>query len=141
MKKIGNPNHQINRYSAISSTNRLSQLPLSNNALALDENFDSLSPLANHNMLYNENQPVPHVHVHQQSKQLNSELNLSFNLIENDIKEIRDYLRHTKKKLETTDSKTKHTKEWKQVALVLDRTLFYLYILANIVSFSVMFNK
>lgn len=77
---------------------------------------------------------IAHVHGHQQSKHLNSELNLSFNLIENDIKEIRDYLRHTRKKLETTDSKTKQNNEWKQVALVLDRALFFLYIIANIVA-------
>ena len=88
-----------------------------------------------------QSQLTRHVHGHRQSKKLSSDLNLGFNIIENDIKEIRDYLRHTRKNLETTDSKTKQTNEWKQVALVLDRTLFYLYILANIVSFSLMFSK
>lgn len=83
---------------------------------------------------------VSHVHGHQQSKQLNNELNLSFNLIENDIKEIRDYLRHTRKKLETTDSKTRQSNDWKQVALVIDRTLFFLYIIANIVAAALMFD-
>jgi hypothetical protein len=72
---------------------------------------------------------------------LNNELSLSFNLIENDIKEIRDYLRHTRKKLETTDAKAKQTNEWKQVALVLDRTLFFLYIIAIVVSVNLMFPK
>jgi hypothetical protein len=75
------------------------------------------------------------------NSQLNNELSLSFNLIENDIKEIRDYLRHTRKKLENTDAKTKQTNEWKQVALVLDRTLFYLYIIAIIVSMALMFAR
>jgi hypothetical protein len=70
-----------------------------------------------------------------------NELSLSFNLIENDIKEIRDYLRHTRKKLETTDAKAKQTNEWKQVALVLDRTLFFLYIIAIVVSVNLMFPK
>jgi hypothetical protein len=78
---------------------------------------------------------------HNQPNQLHSELSLSFNLIENDIKEIRDYLRHTRKKLETTDAKAKQTNEWKQVALVLDRTLFYLYIIAIIVSVTLMFPR
>ena len=86
-------------------------------------------------------QPVQHVHTHQQSLQLNNELSLSFNLIENDIKEIRDYLRHTRKKFETTDAKGKQTNEWKQVALVLDRTLFFIYIIASIVSVTLMFPR
>lgn len=80
-------------------------------------------------------------HNNRQSKKNSSDLNLSFSIIENDIKEIRDYLRHTRKKIDSSDGKTKQNNEWKQVALVLDRTLFYLYILANIVSFSLMFNK
>lgn len=77
----------------------------------------------------------------QTNNQLSTELNLSYNLIENDIKEIRDYLRHTRKKLENTDLKTKQTNEWKQVALVLDRTLFFIYIIAIIVSVIVMFPR
>lgn len=77
----------------------------------------------------------------QHNQQLSTELNLSFNLIENDIKEIRDYLRHTRKKLEITDAKTKQTNEWKQVALVLDRTLFFIYIIAIIVSVIAMFPR
>ena len=82
-----------------------------------------------------------HVHTHAQTNQLNNDLNLSFSLIENDIKEIRDYLRHTRKKLENTDAKAKQTHEWKQVALVLDRTLFFIYIIAIIVSFILMFPR
>ena len=82
-----------------------------------------------------------HIHTQAQNSQLNNELNISFNLIENDIKEIRDYLRHTRKKLETSDAKSKQTNEWKQVALVLDRTLFFLYIIAIIVSIALMFPR
>ena len=66
---------------------------------------------------------------------------MSFNLIENDIKEIRDYLRHTRKKLENNDSKSKQTNDWKQIALVLDRSLFFLYLIAIFVSLAIMFNK
>ena len=82
-----------------------------------------------------------HQHSLQQNNQLSNDLYLSFNLIENDIKEIRDYLRHTRKKLENKDAKTKQTNEWKQVALVLDRTLFFLYIIAIIVSVTIMFPR
>jgi len=82
----------------------------------------------------NQQQQQQHTHTHLQSNQLNTELNLSFNLIENDIKEIRDYLRHTRKKLENNDLKTRQTNEWKQVALILDRTLFYVYIILMFIS-------
>jgi hypothetical protein len=70
-----------------------------------------------------------------------NELNLNFNLIENDVKEIRDYLRHTRKKLETTDAKNKQTNEWKQVALVLDRTLFCIYLVCIVASLLLMFSR
>ena len=76
-----------------------------------------------------------------QQQQMNNELNLTLNLIENDIKEIRDYLRHTRKKLENTDAKAKQTNEWKQVALVLDRALFYCYCIAIVVSLALMFPR
>lgn len=109
--------------------------------------FGTLTPQARSSSYYQAQQLQPppqqqqHYHTHQQSNQLNNELSLSFNLIENDIKEIRDYLRHTRKKLETTDSKTKQTNEWKQVALVLDRTLFFMYIIAIIVSSTIMMTR
>jgi hypothetical protein len=76
-----------------------------------------------------------------QQQQMNNELNLTLNLIENDIKEIRDYLRHTRKKLENTDAKAKQPNEWKQVALVLDRALFYCYCIAIVVSLALMFPR
>jgi hypothetical protein len=58
-----------------------------------------------------------------------SELSLSLRSIENDLKEVRDYLRHMKKKIENTDQSNKNADEWKQVALVLDRTFFVAYFL------------
>lgn len=113
-------------------------LPIQDNSNPL--NFNPLTPQARSSSYHQaqQQQPSQHHHTHQQSTQLNNELSLSFNLIENDIKEIRDYLRHTRKKLETTDSKTKQTNEWKQVALVIDRTLFFIYIIALIVSTTIM---
>jgi hypothetical protein len=79
--------------------------------------------------------------MHEKSEQFNRELSISFNVIENDIKEIRDYLRHTRKKTEVADIKIKNTNEWKQLALILDRTLFFLYIIAIVVSVTLMFPK
>ena len=68
---------------------------------------------------------------------------LSVNLrsIENDLKEIRDYLRHMKKKVEDTDRSNKTANEWKQVALVLDRTFFFAYCGWLVISLIVMFPK
>jgi uncharacterized coiled-coil protein SlyX len=68
---------------------------------------------------------------------------LSVNLrsIENDLKEIRDYLRHMKKKVEDSDRSNKTADEWKQVALVLDRTFFFAYCCWLVISLIVMFPK
>jgi uncharacterized coiled-coil protein SlyX len=68
---------------------------------------------------------------------------MSVNLrsIENDLKEIRDYLRHMKKKVEDSDRSNKTADEWKQVALVLDRTFFFAYCFWLIISLVVMFLK
>ena len=68
---------------------------------------------------------------------------MSVNLrsIENDLKEIRDYLRHMKKKVEDTDRSSKTADEWKQVALVLDRTFFFAYCCWLVISLIVMFPK
>ena len=54
------------------------------------------------------------------------------NNLERDIKEIRDYLRDTRKKLETKELKAKLANEWKQIALVLDRTFFFVYLVITI---------
>ena len=119
-------------------------LPIHDNSNPL--NFPMLTPQARSSSYHQaqqqqqqQQQQPQHYHTHQQSTQLNNELSLSFNLIENDIKEIRDYLRHTRKKLETTDSKTKQTNEWKQVALVLDRLAFSqsisTYLRLNLINF------
>jgi hypothetical protein len=75
-----------------------------------------------------------HYHIHQKDDQLNKELSLSFSLIENDVREIRDYLRHTRNKYENVDSKAKQSNEWKQLALVLDRALFFIYLFSMIAS-------
>lgn len=68
---------------------------------------------------------------------------LAMNLrsIENDLKEVRDYLRHMNKKVENRDRSEKNASDWKQVALVLDRTFFFAYCLWFVISLIVMFPK
>lgn len=78
---------------------------------------------------------------HQKSDRLNQELNFSFHVIENDIKEIRDYLRHTRKRIQVTDVSNKNMNEWKRLALILDRTLFFIYIIVIVVSMTLMFPR
>ena len=61
------------------------------------------------------------------------------NNLEHDIKEIRDYLRDTRKKLENKELKVKLAQDWKQTALVLDRTFFFIYLFITIVTLVAMF--
>lgn len=70
-----------------------------------------------------------------------SALSLNLRSIENDLKEVRDYLRHMKKKIENSDQSNKNADDWKQVALVLDRTFFFVYLLWFIISVFVIFPK
>jgi hypothetical protein len=56
------------------------------------------------------------------------------NSLEQDIKEIRNYLRDTRKKLEQKELKTKLANDWKQMALVLDRTFFFIYLVITFVT-------
>ena len=61
--------------------------------------------------------------------------------MELDIKEIRDYLRDTRKKLENREYKTKLASEWKLIALVLDRTFFIIYFVITIITLIVLFPR
>jgi hypothetical protein len=63
------------------------------------------------------------------------------NNMEQDIKEVRDYLRDTRKKLEAREIKAKLASEWKQFALVLDRTFFYIYLVITVSTIVAMFPK
>ncbi|CAF4096530.1 unnamed protein product, partial [Rotaria sp. Silwood1] len=66
---------------------------------------------------------------------------ITFMTDETDLKEIRDFLRTTRKRMEDKEAKTKTVNDWKQVALVLDRTFFFIYFIAIIVSLAVMFPR
>ncbi|CAF1001285.1 unnamed protein product [Didymodactylos carnosus] len=73
--------------------------------------------------------------------QIMTQLSLNLTNIENDLKEIRDYLRHMKKKIEDTERSNKIANDWKLVALVLDRTFFFAYCFWLALSMIVMFPK
>ena len=60
------------------------------------------------------------------------------NNLEHDIKEIRNYLRDTRKKLENKELKVKLAADWKQTALVLDRTFFFIYLFITVVTLMIM---
>ncbi|CAF3099662.1 unnamed protein product [Rotaria sp. Silwood2] len=66
---------------------------------------------------------------------------ITFMTVETDLKEIRDFLRTTRKRMEDKEAKTKTINDWKQVALVLDRTFFFIYLTAIIISLAAMFPR
>lgn len=68
-------------------------------------------------------------------------LDINLCSIENDLKEIRDYLRHMKQKVEDTERSNRTADDWKQVALVLDRTFFFAYCCWLVLSLIVMFPR
>ncbi|CAF0909912.1 unnamed protein product [Didymodactylos carnosus] len=70
-----------------------------------------------------------------------TELNITFITVETDLKEIRDYLRTTRKRIEDKEVKAKLINDWRQLALVLDRALFFIYLSAIIISLAVMFPR
>jgi hypothetical protein len=89
-----------------------------------------------------------HHHMHhnqdnslQQQIQQQISASITFMTVESDLKEIRDFLRTTRKRMEDKEAKAKTINDWKQVALVLDRTFFFIYLTAIIVSLAVMFPR
>jgi hypothetical protein len=65
----------------------------------------------------------------------------NLNCLEHDVKEIRDYLRDTRKKLENREYKTKLASEWKLIALVLDRTFFFIFLFITIITLIILFPR
>ena len=89
---------------------------------------------------------VEMMHDHQQhllAQQVQEQISASiaFMTVETDLKEIRDFLRTTRKRMEDKEAKAKSVNDWKQVALVLDRTFFFIYLTAIIISLAVMFPR
>lgn len=77
-------------------------------------------------------------HVLAQQIQQQITASIAFMTVETDLKEIRDFLRTTRKRMEDKEAKAKTVNDWKQVALVLDRTFFFIYLTAIIISLAVM---
>jgi hypothetical protein len=87
--------------------------------------------------------PPPPLSDHTLVQQIQQQISASitFMTVESDLKEIRDFLRTTRKRMEDKEAKAKTVNDWKQVALVLDRTFFFIYLTAIIISLAVMFPR
>lgn len=112
-----------------------------------DETIEATEMMNDHN--YHQQQQQQHHHHHHQfheqslAQQIQQQISASitFMTVETDLKEIRDFLRATRKRMENKEAKTKTVDDWKQVALVLDRTFFFIYLTAIIISLAVMFPR
>ncbi|UJR26100.1 hypothetical protein I4U23_007446 [Adineta vaga] len=80
-----------------------------------------------------------HILAHRIQQQVTA--SIAFMTVETDLKEIRDFLRTTRKRMEDKEAKAKTINDWKQVALVLDRTFFFIYLSAIIISLAAMFPR
>jgi hypothetical protein len=106
-------------------------------------NNDSLETLE---MMNNDQYHHHHIHHNPENsfaQQIQQQISASitFMTVESDLKEIRDFLRTTRKRMEDKEAKAKTVNDWKQVALVLDRTFFFIYLAAIIISLAVMFPR
>lgn len=61
--------------------------------------------------------------------------------VENDVKDIRRYLRQLLGRIHQKEDRAKIALEWKIVALVLDRVFFFCYLIAIVVSLATIFPK
>ncbi|CAF0796433.1 unnamed protein product [Rotaria sp. Silwood1] len=104
-----------------------------------------------HNEVLEINNDYEHEHEHEHEQQAEDFLtqqiqqqitaSLAFMTVETDLKEIRNFLRATRKRMEDKEAKAKTVNDWKQVALVLDRTFFFIYCIAIIISLAAMFPR
>ena len=60
------------------------------------------------------------------------------NDIEKDVREIIDYLRDTREKIDKKENITKLANDWKIIALVLDRTFFFIFLLITLLTLLLM---
>lgn len=104
-----------------------------------NDSIETLEMINNHHHTHHHN-PIPENSIAQQIQQQIS-ASITFMTVESDLKEIRDFLRTTRKRMEDKEAKAKTINDWKQVALVLDRTFFFIYLTAIIISLAVMFPR
>jgi hypothetical protein len=101
-----------------------------------DDSHDETVEITDDNRPYQQRETLFTQHIQQQ---INA--SIAFMTVETDLKEIRDFLRTTRKRMEDKEAKAKTVNDWKQVALVLDRTFFFIYLTAIIISLAVMFPR
>jgi hypothetical protein len=106
-----------------------------NDSLETLEMMNDHSHHHHHHTHHNQETPLAQ-HIQQQIS-----ASITFMTVESDLKEIRDFLRTTRKRMEDKEAKAKTVNDWKQVALVLDRTFFFIYFIAIIISLAVMFPR
>ena len=111
-----------------------------------DDSLETLEMMNDHGSHHPHSHHHHHHHVNQENslaQQIQQQISASitFMTVESDLKEIRDFLRTTRKRMEDKEAKAKSVNDWKQVALVLDRTFFFIYLTAIIVCLIVMFPR
>lgn len=116
-----------------------------------DDSSEALDGLNEQNHYHHSYHQHHQNHNHHQQQQIENNLaqqiqqqisaSITFMTVETDLKEIRDFLRTTRKRMEDKEAKAKTVNDWKQVALVLDRTFFFIYLTAIIISLAVMFPR
>ena len=107
-----------------------------------DESVETLEMSVEPNHVHashaNHHSPTPGETLLAQQIQQQISASITFMTVESDLKEIRDFLRTTRKRMEDKEAKAKTVNDWKQVALVLDRTFFCIYLTAIIISLALM---
>ena len=111
-----------------------------NTNLTLQASSSPSSPSHNANRMMNKSCCCPYCTYCSQQQTILTEI-AYLNNLEHDIKEIRDYLRDTRKKLEMKELKVKLASDWKQTAMVLDRTFFFIYLIITIITLIIMFPR
>jgi hypothetical protein len=112
-----------------------------------DDSLETLDMMNDHGHHHQQQPHYHHNHHHIQENTLAQQIqqqisaSITFMTVESDLKEIRDFLRTTRKRMEDKEAKGKTVNDWKQVALVLDRTFFFIYLTAIIISLAVMFPR
>jgi hypothetical protein len=104
-----------------------------------DLHDETMDMMHDHNQQQQQQQQREHILAQQIQQQITA--SIAFMTVETDLKEIRDFLRTTRKRMEDKEAKAKIVNDWKQLALVLDRTFFCIYFTAIFISLVVMFPR
>ena len=105
------------------------------------ETLEMMNDHSSHHHHHHHHHPVSQENSIAQQIQQQISASITFMTVESDLKEMRDFLRTTRKRMEDKEAKAKTVNDWKQVALVLDRTFFFIYLTAIIICLIVMFPR